>query len=227
MVIWGVAALAVLGVAVPAGMDPNIYNQAATPMFLSNVVPPVMMGLLVAGMLAAAISTHDSYFLTWGSVVVNDVICPVVKKPLSQKGHIWLLRIAIALIALFEFFWGVVYVPGESMYNYLALTWTIYAAGAGLIMIGGLYWKGATTAGAFAALITGGIIPTADVFGRQILAHFGSDFPFSQTVSGVLAYAGATTAFIVVSLLTKKDEHVDELFARFGAKAEEDSSAQG
>ena len=113
------------------------------------------------------------------------------------------------------------------MYNYLALTWTIYAAGAGLIMIGGLYWKGATTAGGFAALIAGAIIPTADILGRQILGRYGIEFPFSQTISGVLAYAGAVTAFIVVSLLTKRGEHVDELFAKFGAKAEESSSAQG
>ena len=40
-----------------------------------------MLGLLVAAMLAADMSTDSSYMLTWGSVIYNDLLAPLRKTP--------------------------------------------------------------------------------------------------------------------------------------------------
>src|SRR5204862_7128653 len=67
--IWGIAALAMLAPAVPGQ---NTLH--AMPRFLSTFVPTGVMGILVAAMLAADMSTDSSYMLTWGSVSHNDVL---------------------------------------------------------------------------------------------------------------------------------------------------------
>ncbi|MEK7729334.1 MAG: sodium:solute symporter family protein, partial [candidate division KSB1 bacterium] len=62
--IWGIAALALL---TPEQIGGD--TLLAMPKMLSIVVPAGLMGLLVASMLAADMSTDSSYMLTWGSVI--------------------------------------------------------------------------------------------------------------------------------------------------------------
>src|SRR5436309_212239 len=78
--IWGIAALAALGPAMPG--DNTLH---AMPRFLSTFVPVGVMGVLVAAMLAADMSTDSSYMLTWGSVIYNDVLAPFRKASTERK----------------------------------------------------------------------------------------------------------------------------------------------
>ncbi len=59
--LWGIAALATLS---PAEVGDNTLQ--AMPKFLSTFLPTGLMGVLVAAMLAADMSTDSSYMLTWG-----------------------------------------------------------------------------------------------------------------------------------------------------------------
>jgi SSS family solute:Na+ symporter len=72
--IWGIAALATLG---PAVAGDNTLH--AMPKFLSTFLPVGVMGILVAAMLAADMSTDSSYMLTWGSVITTTCWPPSVK----------------------------------------------------------------------------------------------------------------------------------------------------
>jgi len=78
--IWGIAALALL---TPQQVGGN--SLLAMPKMLSIIVPPGIMGLLVAAMLAADMSTDSSYMLTWGSVIYNDIMAPFRKQKWSEK----------------------------------------------------------------------------------------------------------------------------------------------
>ena len=73
--IWGIAALATLG--------PVANTLEAMPHYLSTAVPAGLMGILVAAMLAADMSTDSSYMLTWCSVIYNDILAPFRKRPWS------------------------------------------------------------------------------------------------------------------------------------------------
>ena len=75
--IWGIAALATLEEGLIAPED----AAHAMPIFLSRTVPTGLMGLLVAAMLAADMSTDSSYMLTWGSVIYNDLLAPCARLP--------------------------------------------------------------------------------------------------------------------------------------------------
>lgn len=48
----------------------------AMPLMLGRILPIGLIGLITAGMLAAFMSTHDSYLLCWSSVITQDVIAP-------------------------------------------------------------------------------------------------------------------------------------------------------
>jgi len=86
-------------------------------------------------MLAAFISTVDSYILTWSTVIVNDIICPLVPRKVSERAHLWLLRMMVAAIAVFIFVFGIAYKPAQSLLDYIFLTGTMML-GAGILMIG-------------------------------------------------------------------------------------------
>ncbi|MGC9053410.1 MAG: sodium:solute symporter family protein, partial [Candidatus Hydrogenedens sp.] len=79
--LWGIAALATL---TPEQIGGNTLY--AMPKFLSIFLPTGMMGILIAGMLAADMSTDSAYMLTWGGVIYNDILAPFRrKKQWSEK----------------------------------------------------------------------------------------------------------------------------------------------
>jgi SSS family solute:Na+ symporter len=165
----------------------------AMPLFLGKLLPVGFIGLLTAGLLAAFMSTHDSYLLTWGSVISRDIIAPLKKTEITQKQEILFARIAIVIIGLFLLVWGIWYDLPKSVWTYMAITGNIYLTGAASAIIGGLYWKRASATGALAALISGlasiaGIIPAVNE-----MVPIG--------LLGLSAYLFSAIVFIVFSLM--------------------------
>jgi len=93
------------------------------PYLLSQIVPAGMMGLLVAAMLAADMSTDSSYMLTWGSVIYNDILAPFRRgKPMSEKRGLLWNRFIVAMI-------GVQMIPGATREDTPRLVAEAVAAG--------------------------------------------------------------------------------------------------
>jgi SSS family solute:Na+ symporter len=128
------------------------------PTMLGQVLGPGALGLVLASMLAAFMSTHDTYLLSWATVLTQDVVGPLFAfrgKELSDKQRILLIRTFIILIGIFLLVWGLWYEVKGTFWEYMALTGTAYASGAGAVLGGGLYWKRANATGAYCALIVG------------------------------------------------------------------------
>lgn len=143
--------------------DPTKAAQAM-PLFLGKIIPSGLIGILSAGLLAAFMSTHDSYFVSWASIISRDIICQFKRQKATDKQEIRYARITILLIGIFLLVWGLWYELPESVWSYMAITGNIYLTGATAALVGGIYWKGASSAGALAALLGGlmsaaGIIP--------------------------------------------------------------------
>ena len=60
-------------------------TMSAFPHFLGQILPAGIIGLVGAGMLAAFMSTHDSYLLCWASVIVEDVVAPIRNGRISTQ----------------------------------------------------------------------------------------------------------------------------------------------
>ena len=203
MLALGVGAFVAVGKTLcPESMPALDYEKIVAPMYIGALCPPILKGLLLAAFLFAAISTYDTFIMAWASVWVNDVFCVMRKKPLTPKGHIWAVQICIVLIGIFLYVWGlgVMNKLNTTILAYLYLTGTIIS-GAGIAMVAGLYWKKASTAGAYAAVFTGVILPLVDLVLRRGEYEF---YQVSAQQSGIFTIFTAIVLLVVISLLSKK-----------------------
>lgn len=195
---WGVAALALLG--------PNESSTAAMPKLLGAVTPRGLLGLLVAGMLAASMSTYSAYLLAWSSVAVRDVVACFRPTDFDERTTIRLTRIFATLIGVFLLVFGLLYQIPDTAFQYLFITGAMYTAGALGCVAAGVYWPKANSVGAYGALVMGALAPA----GFLILEKWRESLPPALTfiadvnVSGLLSFALAFTGMLLGSLLTQK-----------------------
>ncbi len=175
--------------------DPGVEaknNLFAMPIFLGRILPVGVIGLITAAMIAAFMSTHDSYLLCWSSVITQDIIAPSRKKPLSQKSRVLITRIAIVAIGAYIWFWGLFYQGSDDIWDYMSITGAVYFSGAFALLWGGLYWRRASRVGAVLSLCAGflavlGLTPVQAAIGWVDAA-------------GVARYSGATIGLSIVGL---------------------------
>jgi len=221
---WGAAALAYLG--------PGKDAAWAMPHMMSQILPVGLLGIVAAGMLAAFMSTHDSYLLAWSSVIVRDVISPIAairqsrrsgesEVPqdagedataggLTGKQAVFWTRVVVVLLAAFLLFWGIWYMDKlpVTAFKYMYITGTIYFSGVLGALVCGLYWKRANTVGAYCSLILGALAP----IGFIVLTIFEKQLPdwswlraiTKVNTAGMLSLLMGGLGMVVGSLLTQK-----------------------
>jgi SSS family solute:Na+ symporter len=114
-------------------------------------------GLVVAGMLAATMSVNSAYLLGWSSVISQDIVGPMCRRPLPEATQLKLNRAANVFVSLFIMFWGLFYKPPGAVFFYLAITGAIFLAGTFVSVAAGLYWKRASATGSYMAM-AGGVL---------------------------------------------------------------------
>ena len=127
----------------------------ALPTYFQQMLPVGVLGLLTAAMLAAFMSTHDSYLLCWSSVIARDIIAPLVPSESSPEKQLKWTRVFIVLIGIYVLFWGLFYHPGQDVWEYLGITGAVYFTGAIVVLTAGLYWPQASRMGARLSLYAG------------------------------------------------------------------------
>lgn len=157
----------------------QIRVQMTVPVVLAKSLPVGIVGLLCAAMLAAFVSTHDTYLHAWGSMFIQDVVLPFRKKPLTPKAHMWLLRFSILFVAIFIFLFSLLFQQNDFIFMFFAITGAIYIGGAGSLILGGLYWKRGSTGGAWVAMTTGCVVAV----GGMLLRRYWEDPLYPWMVS--------------------------------------------
>jgi SSS family solute:Na+ symporter len=191
--LWGAAAC--VWFAQHGGLPKDLTTLTAMPHYLSLVLPVGIIGVVVAAMLAAEMSTDSGYMLTWATVIYNDIVTPCLKRPLAPKGQLLLTRGLVFGIAVFLLFYGLWYeLPGNA-WDYLAVTGNIYLASVFTLLVAGLYWPRANATGAAAALLLGAIGP----IGFLLL---GKTYAIAPEIAGASSFALAAIGMIAGSLLT-------------------------
>jgi SSS family solute:Na+ symporter len=175
---WGICALVYIA-GNPSLREMFLSAQAQTssettlramPVALSSLLPTGVLGILTAGMLAAAMSTYNTYLHSWSMVLTQDVLSPLFGERLSQRGRIVTTQVFMFLVGVFLLVWGLWYPLGEHLWDYMAVTGAIYFTGAFAVLVGGLYWQRASRAGAYGAFLCGflalaGLSPVQEMLG--------------------------------------------------------------
>jgi len=191
--IWGIAALATLG--------PVANTLEAMPSYLSTAVPPGLMGILIAAMLAADMSTDSSYMLTWCSVIYNDILAPFRKRPWSERKGLFWNRTIIAFIGVFLLLYGLWYPLKGDLWTYLGVTGTIYLASISVLLIACCYWRKANSWGAGAAIVVSAAIPVSYLVMEQLPATAALAKSIGPYYSGIATYLLSGAAMVIGSML--------------------------
>ncbi len=152
----------------------TIRNQMLVPVTLRSLLPVGCVGGFAAVMIFMMISTDTTYLHSWGSILVQDVIMPFRKKPFAPKTQMLLLRLAIIFVAAFAWTFSMYFGQVTFIAMFFAITGTIYLGGAGAAIIGGLYWRRGTAAGAWTAMITGAF---CGIFGFVLQKQWSEIYP--------------------------------------------------
>ncbi|MBR8701754.1 Osmoregulated proline transporter OpuE [Fusobacterium sp. DD29] len=195
-VTWGLAALTI--------WKPEALGGApitAMPKFLAAVLPTGLIGIVVAAMLAADMSTDSSYLLGWASVIYNDIIAVLHKGTWSERKKVLVNKLLVAAIGLFLLFYGLWYPLKSDLWVYMTLTASIYSVSVSTLLIAACYWKKANTWGAYSAIVVGAATPLLFLIMQQIPATMELAKKIGPYYSGISAFVFAWIAMIVGSNL--------------------------
>lgn len=173
----------------------TIIIKIADLMSQHGVLPALLAGTILAGILASTMSTADSQLLAASSSVSSDLLGDFLKKKTGKKGSMFADRMTLLIIALVAVF--LARDPNSSVFNIVSFAWAGFGAVFGPVVLFALFWKRSNWQGALAGMISGG----AMVFiWKYLVRPLGGAWDIYELLPAFLV---SCAAIVLVSLLTK------------------------
>lgn len=173
----------------------TIIVKIADLMSQHGVLPALLAGTILAGILASTMSTADSQLLAASSSVSSDLLGDFLKKKTGKKGSMFADRITLLIIALIAVF--LARDPNSSVFNIVSFAWAGFGAVFGPVVLFALFWKRSNWQGALAGMISGG----AMVFiWKYLVRPLGGAWDIYELLPAFLV---SCATIVLVSLLTK------------------------
>ncbi len=176
-----------------------------------GVFAAIVAGVILAGILAATMSTADSQMLAAASSVSQNIVQDFFKKKLTERQSLNVARLTILAISVIAIL--LAGDPNSSVFGIVSFAWAGFGGAFGAVMLCALFWKRSNMQGALAGMIAGG----ATVFiWKYMVRPLGGAWNIYELLP---AFIVSLIAVIVVSLLTKKpDAAVEAEFEAAKAK---------
>lgn len=180
---------------IPVLEDPEtIIIAVATLISKHGVLAALLAGIILAGILAATMSTADSQLLAASSSVSQNIIKEVVFKNLSEKASMIIARVTVVVISIIAAI--IARNPNSSVFEIVSFAWAGFGAAFGPIVLLALFWKRSNKWGALAGMLTGG----AMVFIWKFMVRpMGGAWNIYELLP---AFVVAIVVNVVVSMLT-------------------------
>lgn len=160
----------------------------------TNLLPPLIAGLVMAGILAATISSSDSYLLIAASAFSKNIYQGLLHKKASDKQVLWISRITLLAITLVAIL--IALDENSVIFTIVSFAWAGFGATFGPLMLLSLFWKRINRAGAIAGMVGGGVM----VFVWNLLIRpLGGVWDVYELLP---AFLFSCICIVVVSLLT-------------------------
>ena len=121
-----------------------------------GAIPAIIGGLILAGMLAATMSTADSQLLAAASAVSQNLVKDCFHIKITEKMSIVVARITVVVIAVIGVFMASN--PDSSVFDIVSFAWAGFGATFGPVVLVSLFWKGANRYGVLAGMVSGGVM---------------------------------------------------------------------
>ncbi len=170
----------------------------------SSPVLAILAGVILAGILAATMSTADSQLLAASSSVSENILGQTFNVKLSEKKKMWLARISVVIIAIIAMYLAR---KEDSVFRIVSFSWAGFGAAFGPVVLFALFWKRTNKWGALSGMVTGG----AMVFiWKYLVRPLGGAFNIYELLP---AFICAAVVIVVVSLITgKPDKEITDTF---------------
>ncbi|QQT68969.1 sodium/proline symporter [Brevibacterium casei] len=178
---------------------PSLDNpELAVFQVADTVLPDFAVGIVMAGIMAAIMSTADALLLQSGTIASQDLFQRFVRPTMSDRQSVWVSRFTVLLLAII----GYVVAVGDppAVAEVVIFSTTVLGAAFVPVYIAAAWWKKANVPGAIASMLLG----TVSSVGWQLSGLVDVTAIDSMGV-GIVA---STLGIIVVSLATQKSHPV-------------------
>ena len=178
--------------------DAHLTKSASENIFITlatNSLPPILAGFVMAGILAATISSSDSYLLIAASAFAKNIFQGICRKNASDKQVMIVSRITLLILALI----GIVIAMDENsvIFQIVSFAWAGFGATFGPLMLFSLFWKRTNRPGAVAGMVSGaGMV----FLWKLVISKLGGVFAIYELLP---AFIFSSICIVIVSLLTK------------------------
>lgn len=213
-VVWVVISLAaavIIGfigrVLYPTALTTSTQSENIFIVISSTLMNPFVAGIMMSGILAATMSSSDSYLLIAASAFSRNIYNGIINKKATDKQVMLVSRLTLLVVAII----GILIALDENsvIFKIVSFAWAGFGATFGPILLFSLFWKRTNRAGAIAGMLGGGGM----VFVWKLLIRpIGGVFGIYELLP---AFIFACILIVVVSLLTKKPSK--EILAEFEA----------
>ena len=209
VIAMGIAILiGVVGLALSSkGIIPYLEGSGNTErviIYISNymstfgIFPAIIAGIILAGMLAATMSTADSQLLAAASAISSDLLQDFGKKKFSDDTSVKIAKITVVIISAIAVF--IAYDPDSSVFSIVSFAWAGFGATFGPVMLLSLFWRRSNKQGAIAGMIAGAVM----VFlWKYVISGLGGAFAIYELLP---AFIVALMVNLGVSLATPEPE---------------------
>ena len=176
-----------------------------------NFFLPFFAGIVMAGILAATISSSDSYLLIAASAFSKNLYQGIMKKDASDRAVLIASRVTLVIIAIIAMI--IALDRNSVIFKVVAFAWAGFGATFGPLMLFSLFWKRVTRSGAIAGMLAGGSM----VFiWKLLISPLGGVFAIYELLP---AFVTSCLFIVVVSLLSKEpSQEIQDEFERVKAE---------
>lgn len=137
--------------------DALLTQSASESIFIlmsTNFFIPIFAGIVMAGILAATISSSDSYLLIAASAFSKNIYQGIMKKEATDKEVLYISRLTLIIISVIAMI--IALDENSVIFTVVSFAWAGFGATFGPIMLFSLFWKRVTRSAAIAGMVAGG-----------------------------------------------------------------------
>ena len=180
---------------------PNVSDKTMLPFMIRTSLPPVLAGVVVSAILASTMSSANCLLLSLAGTFSRDFYNKVLH-PSQQMDELRYSKLISRLVIVAALIAGVAVAFRATGILYTMIIFNYPYMGSMLVpLLGGLLWKRATTKGAMAAIVAGGVIGVISFLAGLPGPLHGK---FNVDLGLLIAYAVSAVVFVTVSLATQK-----------------------
>ncbi len=172
----------------------TVIIKTAELMSRYGIVFSIVAGIVMAGILAATMSTADSQLLAASSSMSEDLLKDFFGMKMKKETSMMIARGTVVIIAIIAII--LAWDPNSSVFRVVSFAWAGFGAAFGPVMLLAMFWKRGTKAGAISGMLSGGIMVFVWKF---LISPLGGAFSIYELLP---AFIIALMVNVVVSLLT-------------------------